>query len=59
MKGAYNFSVMRTVSATCRKNGVGIYRATVMLAGDPGWDIFNSGIPPPIFGTAKGDGAAR
>lgn len=50
MKGAYNFSVMRTVSATCRKNGVGICRATAMLAEDPGWDIFNSGIPPPVFG---------
>lgn len=58
MKGAYNFSVMRTVSATCRKNGVGICRATMMMAADPRWDVFNSGIPPPIFGTS-GDGAVR
>ena len=53
MKGAYNFSVMKTFSATCKKNGIGVYRATIMMAKDPTWTIFNSGIPPPIFGTTK------
>ena len=56
MKGARNFSVMRTVSATCEKNGVRVHHATIMMAKDPTWDIFHSGIPPPIFGTT-GDGA--
>ena len=51
MKGAYNFSVMKTFSATCKKNGIGVYRATIMMAKDPTWTVFNRGIPPPIFGT--------
>ncbi|MBI1657179.1 MAG: hypothetical protein IS632_00145 [Thaumarchaeota archaeon] len=32
------------------QNGISPYRATIMMAEDTRWSIFNSGIPPPIFG---------
>ena len=48
-RAAYNHSMIRSFAATCRKNGISPYRATVMMAEDARWSIFNSGIPPPIF----------
>lgn len=49
-RAAYNHSVIRSFAATCRKNGVSSYRATVHMAEDMRWDVFNSGMPPPIPG---------
>ena len=54
MKGANNFAIMRTFAATCWKNGISVYDATILMAKDPTWNIFNHAIPPPIFGT-RGD----
>ena len=49
-RAAYNHSILRSFSATCRKNGISPYQATINMANDARWDIFNNGIPPPIFG---------
>ena len=49
-RAAYNHSIIRSFAATCRKNGISPYRATLMMAEDTRWSIFSSGIPPPIFG---------
>ena len=49
-RAACNHSVIRSFAATCRKNGVSPYRATVHMAEDMRWDVFNSGMPPPIPG---------
>ena len=46
---ARNFSIQQTFAATCRKNGVSVYDATVQMARDPDWNIFTRGIPPPIM----------
>ena len=50
MKGANNFAIMRTFAATCWKNGISVYEATILMAKDPTWNIFNHTVPPPIFG---------
>ena len=49
-RAARNFSVLRTFAATCEKNGISAYQATVRMAQDPFWDIFTDGIPPPVLG---------
>ena len=49
-RAAHNHSVMRSFAATCRKNDISPYRATLMMAEDTRWSIFDSGIPPPTFG---------
>ena len=54
MVGAYNFSVMRTVSATCKKNGTTAFEAVLCRARDPGWNLFNRDRPPPIFAGGRG-----
>ena len=46
---ARNFSTHQTFMATCRKNGVSPREAVLAMARDPCWDIFSSGIPPPIM----------
>ena len=55
-RAAYNFSILQSFAATCEKNGVTSYRATLEMARDPSWDIFASGVPPPILagGAAAG-----
>ena len=55
-RGARNFSILRTFAATCEKNGISAYQATIRMARDPIWDIFTDGIPPPIF---RGGAAPR
>ena len=49
-RAARNFSVLRTFAATCEKNGLSAYQATIRMAQDPFWGIFTDGIPPPVFG---------
>ncbi len=46
---ARNFSTHQTFIATCRKNGISPREAVLAMARDPCWDIFSSGIPPPIM----------
>ena len=48
-KAAQNYSVLQTFSATCEKNGISAYGATLAMAGDPDWGVFTAGIPPPIL----------
>ena len=48
-RAAYNHVILRSFSATCRKNGISPYRAIINMTNDTRWDIFNNGIPPPIF----------
>ena len=57
-KAAYNQSILKTFAATCRKNGASMYRAAINVAKDPRWNVFNSGIPPPMLLDAgpEGDG---
>ena len=54
-RAAYN-SILQSFAATCEKNGITSYRATLEMAKDPSWDIFTSGVPPPILagGAAAG-----
>ena len=47
-RAAYN-STLQSFAATCEKNGVTSYRAALEMARDPSWDIFASGVPPPIL----------
>ena len=47
-RAARNFSVLRTFAATCEKNGISAYQATVRMVQDHAWDIFTDGISPPI-----------
>ena len=49
-KAAKNFAIIRSFSATCRKNGISPYEALKETGNDMRFDIFNVGIPPPIFG---------
>ena len=49
-KAARNHSVLQTFAATCEKNGISAYDATLAMARDPNWSIFTAGIPPPILG---------
>ena len=49
-RAARNFSVLGTFAATCEKNGMSAYQATIRMVQDPSWDIFTDGIPPPVFG---------
>ena len=49
-RAARNFSILRTFAATCEKNGISAYRATIRMARDSTRSIFADGIPPPIFG---------
>ena len=49
-RAARNFAILRTFAATCEKNGISAYQATIRMARDPTWSIFTDGIPPPIFG---------
>ena len=49
-KAARNYSVLQTFAATCEKNGISAYDATLAMARDPDWSIFTAGIPPPILG---------
>lgn len=49
---AKNFSTHQTFAATCQKNGITPYKAVLAMARDPDWDIFSSGIPPPIMNGA-------
>ena len=48
-RAARNFGVIQTFAATCRRNGVSAYRAVLARGRDPDWDVFTSGVPPPIF----------
>ena len=49
-RAARNFAILRTFAATCEKNNLSAYQATIMMTLDPTWDIFTDGIPPPISG---------
>ena len=46
---ARNFSANRSFALTCEKNGISAYHAAMRMAQDPSWDVFTSGIPPPIM----------
>ncbi len=49
-RAARNFAILRTFAATCVKNGITAYQATIRMARDPTRRIFTNGIPPPVFG---------
>lgn len=49
-KAAQNHSIIRSYTATCRRNGISPFEASVEMGKDRRFDIFNVGIPPPIFG---------
>ena len=44
-----NFSTVRTFTATCEQQGLSVHDTIISMADDPDWDIFASGVPPPIF----------
>ena len=48
-KAADNFSILRTFSATCKKNGASVRDTILAMANDPSWGLFTLGIPPPIL----------
>ena len=48
-KVAYNHSIIRSFAATCRKNNISPFKASINLGTNRRFDIFNIGIPPPIF----------
>ena len=48
-KAAQNFFVLKTFVATCKKNGISVYDATMRMARDSNWDIFTDCVPPPIM----------
>ena len=48
-KAAQNHSAIRSYTATCRRNGTSPFDASVGMGRDRRFDIFNVGIPPPIF----------
>ena len=48
-RAARNFSIVQTFAATCRKNCISPYHAVLAKSKDPDWDVFTSGVPPPIF----------
>ena len=45
-RAARNFAILRTFAATCEKNGISAYRATIRMARDPTWSIFTDGNTP-------------
>ena len=49
-KAAQNHSIIRSFTATCRRNGISPFDAMAERGKDRRFDIFNAGIPPPIFG---------
>ena len=49
-KAAQNHSIIRSFTATCRRNGISPVDALAEMSKDSRFDIFNAGIPPPIFG---------
>ena len=57
-RAAYNHSMIRSFAATCRKNGISPYRATMMMAKDARWD-FNSGYRLPYSAEARQDAGSR
>ena len=50
---ARNFGRLQTFFRTCRKNGTSAYDAIIKMSADKAWDIFTSGIPPPIMINTK------
>ena len=50
---ARNFGRLQTFFRTCRKNGTSAYDAIIKMSADKSWDIFTSGIPPPIMINTK------
>ncbi len=42
-RAARNFATLRTFAATCEKNGISAYQATIRMARDPTWSIFTDG----------------
>ena len=45
-RAARNFAILRTFAATCEKNGITAYQATIRMARDPTWSIFTDGNTP-------------
>ncbi len=53
-RAARNFSILRTFAATCEKNGISAYQATIPMARDPTRSIFTDGnTPRPSSGEAR------
>ena len=52
-RAAYKFSILQTFAATCAKNGISVYAATIQMAKNHTWDMFTSGIPPPIISSRQ------
>ena len=46
---ARNFSANGSFALTCEKNRISVYDAAVRMAQDPSWNMFASGIPPPVM----------
>ena len=46
---ASNYSAYQTFAATCEKQNISVHEAVLGMVDDPFWDMFSTGIGPPIF----------
>ena len=46
---ASNYSAYQTFAATCDKQNISVHDAVLGVAGNPFWDMFSSGVGPPIL----------
>ena len=46
---ASNYSAYQTFAATCEKQNISVHEAVLGMVDNPFWDMFSTGIGPPIF----------